>query len=213
MEIYDSNIKQAISELEQVRSTTETLVPQFIGIVAQFVTSWSQRIVERAIAEKPDVTMSLGKEKLGQMKECFQAILQAVPARAEKRLNDNILWPHRTDMPKGKESDAMSAYELNKLHVDQLDEALRELIGDVGGLLIEYGFSNASGQTEWEKKSGKLRYKYGISDYDNPHSSGKKQLNEQYKQAIDRYVVATKKLKDAERSKASAEAKNLWANA
>jgi len=211
MEAHDRAIWRAHSELDQARSMADALVPQFNEVIARLVAAWAQNLVEQAITGKSDVSKSLGKEKLGQMKQRFQTILQSIPTHTQNRLGKDDVWPHRSDLPNAIRPNVVDTYELEQKHAKCLDESLRDLISETGALLIEYGFSSPGDQGDWEQRGSKTpRYRSVIPNHDNTHKPELKKLNEEYNQCLKTFFGAIEKLKDAERTKSSSEAKNLW---
>lgn len=210
-ESNDQAIKQARIELERVRDRAEALVPEYKSVIASFVSDWANKLIERAVTDKPDVTKALGKQKLGEIKTKFNGILDSFPDLSQKRLEDDSIWPHRGEIPEEIESNSTISYDLKSSANDSINEAMRDLIGEVGALLIENGFADTGSHSEWKARSGKPpRYSYGIPSYGIAHDEELGRITKQYGQILEEYVTAAKTLRESERAKEAAEAKDLW---
>lgn len=206
MGTHDDAVKQATDSLEEARQKCEAVVAGFSDIVSTLVTDWAKSMVERAVVNKPDSTAALKQGRLTEMKARYGVILQSIPSQAVAELSRDEVWPHRQTISEDDMGDTMFAYSLKQRNKEQLDNAIRELMSDVGSLLIEYGFATASDRSEWQgRQGGKPRYSYAI-----PDSPQLKKARVEYDVTLEEWVSASRRLRDAKQAKASAEAKMLW---
>lgn len=208
---FDKAIQQAETELDKVRQKTEEIVAEFKKIIPEFISGWATYLVDSYITKHTDTVKDLGIQKIGLFKKKLLKFNQTLPNTAEERL-EAIKWVHRFDIPQNEnDSNSPHSYELNKHANLALDEIIRELIGQVGALLIEYGFTKAGQNAEWQIRSDKVYYSYGIPDQ--PwilKGPDLRRVKEKYGKALEEYVESLKALKKAENDKAIAEAKNIW---
>ena len=210
-ETYDRAIEQARTQHESVKAQAEGLVPEFKRVVTDYVIDFSNYLLDRAVRDKPEVVMEvLGVEKVSQLKEKFGEILKSVPDRTSGVL-EKVMWAHRGDPPKELESNMMISYDLSKKTNESIVEAIRDLIGNVGALLIEYGLANVKEGGEWKQRAGTYpRYGYGFPEHAISHSAQLKEINTKYNALINNYVESARALMRAEKEKKIAQAKNLW---
>ena len=97
-------------------------------------------------------------------------MLAAFPEMTGKRLDDPKIWLHRIEIPEQELTDLTYSYQLEKRSKKWINQAIRELIGLVGSLLINYGFIDLKNEYEWEMKAGNvLQYAYDFPSTSNEH--------------------------------------------
>ena len=202
-------IQQANSEISQVRQKAENIATEINQIVPAFLDDWATSIINGSVKDHPEIVKELGSEKIGQLKKRLADITASFPNSAKERLAA-IKWIHQTEFTQNEvDANILFAHDLSKKANESLDEALREIIGRVGALLIEYGVAKSG--AEWQNKSGQLRYSYGIPDHIGfPAGIQLRDMRERYSKVIEEYIKAFKELRKAEKEKSIAEAKNLW---
>jgi hypothetical protein len=207
---YDEAIHQSQAELERVRLKAEELVQEFKKAVPAYLSDWANYLMDRAITNKPEVVESIGIENVGKVKERFSEILKLIPSNADKRL-EGVKWAHRGEPPENLDTNIMTSNELTKITNESLDVAIRDLIGEVGALLIEYGFVDRGPSSEWQVSTGRLpRYSYGFPHYSIADDKKLRQVREQYGKIVEEYTNVAKILGQAEKAKKVAQAKNTW---
>jgi len=211
---YDQSIDRAQRRVEQSREKAEALVKLHQEAAGAFLVEWADYLVERSLSDKPHVAKGLGQEKLAEMKSKFNEILDGIREMATARVDDAVFWPHREEIGKETESNITLSYDLTKRKNEAFHEILRYLIGQVGTLLIEYGFAETGSGSEWRPgDAGKIRYSYGLPTYGVASSEQLGRANEEYGKVVEELVAATKELRQAQHAKEASEAKKLWDNA
>jgi hypothetical protein len=207
-------VKQAEANLEHVRNEAEVLVQQVNNVVPLYATEFAQYLMQDAVTRNPEVTLSLGEVVLGELKDKFNETLKTIPSESEHRLK-SIQWPHREQPP--SEYDYSAYVELAKKTRKSLDEVIRDLVGGLGALLLQYGYERKEEGLEprWQVGTrGAPRYSYSLPDGSLPGAKEFHKLAERYDKLItDDYQKAVTALNNAIGEKKAAEAQALWDNA
>jgi hypothetical protein len=207
-------VKQAEANLAHVRNEAEVLVRQVNKVVPLYATEFAQFLMKDTVTRKPEVTLSLGEVVLGELKDKFNEALKMIPSESERRLK-SIQWPHLEQPPSEYEFPAYA--ELAKKNRNSLDEVIRDLVGSVGALLLQYGYERKEKGLEprWQVGArGTPRYSYSLPDGNLPGVKEFQKLVERYDKLIaEDYQKAVAALNKAIRDKKAAEAQALWDNA
>ncbi|MHB0965483.1 MAG: hypothetical protein ACYC36_03425 [Bellilinea sp.] len=206
---FEKEIQQANAEINEVRQKAENIINEIDQVVPAFLDEWATSIIDRSIKDHPEAVKELGTEKIGQLKKNLTSVTASFPNSAKERLAA-IKWIHKMELTKDEiDTNIIKAYDLNKKANESLDEVLRDIIGQVGALLMEYGLTKSG--NEWRNRSGRLRYSYGIPDHIGfPAGIQLREMRVNYGKVIEEYVKAFNALKKAEKEKSVAEAKHLW---
>jgi hypothetical protein len=203
---YDRNISQERHVLASIKEQGEKLIPEFKRITAAYVRDLSINLMKSYFKYKPDVTISLGAEKLDDMKGEFTGILDSLPEQTNKRLDDSQIWLHRVEIPDHALSDMTYSYQFEKRSNKSMDDAIRELIGLVGSMLMNYGFVEVGKDFTWRMTPGGIpQYANDLPSRGMEHHKALNKLMEQYKNILVEYVFSTQNLRKAEHAKRSAQ--------
>ena len=148
------NIKTIIrskeAELKPMLSRMEALKRQFIKDTTQFAKVWFKEKAREYVTKKPEVTLSLGKKKLAQMKTQVNKLVRKAGKLVKANLADPEIWWHKT--PHVNASPA--AYEqLGNLQVgnkfpEVIDNRVRRALGELGNILEEFGYGVTTGSSK-----------------------------------------------------------------
>jgi len=203
---YDRIIAQERNVLASVKEQGEKLIPEFKRITTSYVRELSINLMKSYFKHKPEVAKSLGAEKLEEIKREFTGILDSLPEQTSQRLDDSHIWLHRIEIPEYKLSDMTYSYQMEKRSNKSMDDAIRELIGLVGSLLINYGFVEDGKDFTWEITPGGIpQYANDLPSKGMDHHRALTKLIEQYKNILIEYVYAIQNLWKAEQAKNSAQ--------
>jgi hypothetical protein len=208
----DAAIKQAEETLARVREEAEALVQQFNHVTPLYVADLAEYLMKDAVSNKPEVTQSLGETVLRELKGKFKEAIVAIPSWSEQKLQ-SVRWAHLEPFP--KEHNHWACSELSERTIKSLDEAVRDLVGGVGSLLLQYGYEREKKHPlapAWQVRPGDTpRYSYGLPDLDSPHARKFQELLVRYRAFItENYQEATAALQKAFQEKKAAEAQALW---
>lgn len=209
----DAVIKQAEASLARVCTEAEALVQQFKQVTPLYVADLAQYLMRDAVTEKPEVTHSLGDTMLHELKGKFKEAIGAISSRSEQKLK-SVRWAHLEPFP--KEHNHWACSELSEKTIKSLDEIVRELVGGVGFLLLQYGYERDEKAQPlaptWQVRPGDTpRYAYGLPDLNSPHAKRFQELLAHYRAFITQdYQEAIAGLQKAIREKKAAEAQALW---
>lgn len=205
-------IKAAQSRLEQAREAAEALVPLHQEIASRFLVDWANYLIYRSLSEKREVAKELGKDKLSQLKAKFTSIVEELPTLVEEKVDKDVMWPHRQEIPDDIQTNTTVAYDLTRLKNDSFTEVLRHLIGHVGALLIEYGFEEFGRSSSWQSVgSGEYRYAYGLPSHPGVETGYEVgNVNKKYGKIMEEFATADKQLQEAEHARDASEVRDLW---
>jgi hypothetical protein len=202
-------VKQAEMNLKRVRSEADALAQQLINVVPLYANELANQFMKRAVTGEPEVTKSLGQAKLGELKNKFKGALAMIPSLSEQKLK-SVQWAHREQLP--SEHDYLAYYNRAETTCKSLEEAVRDLIGHIGALLLEYGYERDEKRVPlWQSRPGTTpRYSYGLPD-DLSHAKEFRGLSAKYKKFIsEEYQKVDGALNEAVRAKKAGEAQSLW---
>jgi len=207
---FDRIITQERKVLVSIKEQGENLIPEFNRITALYIRELSIKIMKSYFRTKPEVTRSLGTEKLEEMKQEFTEILDSLPEHISNRLDDSQIWLHREEIPDHAVTDMTYSYYFEKRSNKSMDEAIRDLIGLVGSMLIKYGFVETGKDFTWKMTPGGIpQYANDLPSQGMDHYRALTKLMEQYKNILVEYVFAIQNLRKAEQAKNSAQAGGL----
>lgn len=203
---YDRIIAQERKVLVSINEHGDKLLAEFKQTTALYIHDWSIQLMKRYLTNNPEITKKLGPQQSEELKRDFKELLAAFPELTAKRLDDPKIWLHRIKIPEKELQDLTYSYQLEKRSKKWINQAIRELIGLVGSLLISYGFIDLKNEYEWEMKAGNvLQYAYDIPTRNNEHFQALNKLLERYKNILIEYVYASQSLWKAEQGKKAAE--------
>ncbi len=203
---YDRIITQERNVLASVKEQGEKLIPDFKRITTSYIRELSINLMKSYFKYKKEVANSLGAEKLEEIRREFTGILDSLPEQTSQRLDDSQIWLHRVEIPEHALSDMTYSYQLEKRSNKSMDDAIRELIGLVGSMLINYGFVEVGKDFTWKMTPGGIpQYANDLPSKGMDHHRALTKLMEQYKNILIEYVYAIQNLRKAEQAKNSAQ--------
>ena len=199
---YDRIIDQERKVLTSIKEEGEKLIPEFKRLTASYIRELSIQLMKSYFKHKPEVTRSLGAEKLEEMKLEFTGILDSLPENTSNRFDDNQIWLHREEIPDHAVTDMTYSYYFEKRSAKSIDEAIRDLIGLVGAMLIKYELVESGKDFTWKMTPGGIpQYANELPSQGMDHHKALNKLMEQYKNILVEYVFAIQNLKKAEKAK------------
>ena len=201
---FDRIIAQERKVLASIKEAGEKLIPEFKRITASYIRELSIELMRSYFKHKPQAAKSLGSEKLEEMKREFSAILDSLPEQTGKRLDAGQIWLHREEIPDRAVTDMSYSYNFERRSNKSMDDAIRDLIGLVGSMLIKYGFVETDKDFTWTiSPAGIPQYANDLPSRGMDHYRTLNKLMEQYKDLLVEYVFAIQNLRKAEHSKNS----------
>ena len=204
---FDTQINDLETEIESLKVKMEDVCRGFLVATDKFAVKWFEERAERAVTSNPEVVKRLDAERLRKLKAALERLVLRVPKMVEKHVNADKYWAHRGELA-GDSFSHLGRYRIYGRSVpDEMDNAVREVLGYVGGLLSEYGLADVGDHKEW------------AMDYPGPHPRYRREYkwSEEMNAALNRYSELYNKLlklgqelKEVKNSKAEAEAKHLW---
>jgi hypothetical protein len=203
---YDRIIAQEQNVLASVKADGEKLVPELKRVITAYVRELSINLLKSYFKHKPEITRNLGTEKSEALKKEFSGILDSLPERTNQLLDSRQIWLHRVEIPDDSLTDMTYSYQFEKKSSKSLDDAIRELIGLVGSMLINYGFVDKGKDFTWNTTAGNIPiYANDLPARGMDHYRALDKLMQDYKDILIEYVYAVQNLRKAEQAKNSAE--------
>jgi hypothetical protein len=198
---YDRIIAQERKALISIKEQGEKLIPEFKKTAASYVRELSINLMKSYLTHRPEVARNLGAKKTEAMKAEFEGILASLPAQASQRLDDSLIWLHRMTIPDRAISDMQYSYQFERKANKALDQAIRDLIGLVGSMLVKYGFIEVGKDYNWKISPGDIpHYANDLPSRGMQHHKALSSLMEQYKDLLIEYVYAFQNLRKAEKA-------------
>ncbi len=196
---YDRIIAQEERVLASIKEQGEKMVPQFSRTIAAYVRELSITLLKSYFKHKPDAARKLGAEKLDYLKNEFTQIVDSLPEETSQRLDEGQIWLHRAAIPDHALSDMTYSYQFEQKSRKSMDDAIRELIGLVGAMLIKYGFVEEGKDFTWKMTAGDItQYANDLPARGMDHYKPLTTLMEQYKDLLIEYVYASQNLRKAQ---------------
>jgi predicted DNA binding CopG/RHH family protein len=138
----DNKITEKEAELTKLRDQMEHYRLQFIKDTGLFAKSWFEETAKNYVVRHPEITMSMSEEKLAQMKNMVNELIE----NAQKIVNDALsrqgIWWNL----KPKKNESFSSYEQlgdesvgNKFPAS-VDRPVRRALGKLGVVLEKFGY-------------------------------------------------------------------------
>jgi hypothetical protein len=204
---FDAQISDLESQIESLKVKMEDVCRAFLLATGKFAAQWFEDRAERAVTTNPETTRKVSAERLRKMKSALERLVLRIPRIVGKHVNNDKYWAHRDEMT----DDLFSYFGRYRVYgrsvPDEMDNAVREVLGYVGSLLAEYGLAEVGEYKEW------------AIDYPGPHPKYRREYSwsEEMNIALMRYselhaklLKLSQALKEVKNQKAEAEAKSLW---
>jgi len=194
--------------MDSLRKDMEMEFEKFLGATKKFAVVWAENKVRSTIRSHAELAKSYGRERVGKLKLELNQLIEMMPRIVENHVNVDKYWAHRGKVP-DEFLNNIGRYRIsgNRLPGD-LNDALREVFGNVGILLIDHNFDTAEG-SEWEiehrggRQVCKFKYGYDCSDE-------MKTILGRYSENHKQFIELNRELKETKKEKSEAEAMDLW---
>jgi len=156
-------ISQAQAELDFLKCQMEVVRKQFAQDTVKFVREWYEKTAREYVDREADITLSLGKEKLAQMKSKVSKLIEDTETIVNQFLSDRKLWWHLVE-----DNELFYLSSSPRVHPSFLDKNIRLALGKLGVTLEEFGYVKTKSPTLtevgiWcEYPNGRPYYPYGI---------------------------------------------------
>ena len=221
---FDQQIAGKKAEIEAVFGKMDDVVSELQREVEELALGFYQQMVNSEVRFKPEVVQSLGVERLRELKAELRDLQGRVPGIVREGVGADENWAHRDReywLDETTDASKASKYTFDDYKVytgpsraadyrgtDKLSWPLRRVLGEVGTLLIKYGFTKEN-EDLWLRQpyppDSKLTYK------GNDYGSAKVGvIVGKYKKLGEELQQLKRDLYKIHRSKISAAAQSLW---
>jgi len=182
------------------------LADAFVEVVGAFAADWIGDHVQSEVKSQHAHTLSLGSDRLKELKADLAAVRQSTPAATKKALK-GLPWAFREDVEPSPQH-GMFAHSFSPMGrhsagrpPDSVGHPLRLVLGQAGRILDAYGYAKLQ---DW-KRSGGYRYPYGL-DLSN---EGNATLDAAAKADVE-VIELRKQIRELERQIGQARAAAAW---
>lgn len=199
IEQYEKDIQNYLIQMNSIREKVMSeLTPYFQNKYQEYI--------ENAIKDNPEITKSLGVEKLGKLKVELKSIIEQVPNLVSQYFNEQLLWNFNSySLPNKIGIDEYNIKFTKSRNIeDEMKNSIRVLLGHVGKLIIDFGFEKGN-ESSWRKDGNVYMYRYGLSIPENIDKMIK-EFQIIFEKLHDKHVEIAKMKKQKEET----EAMNLW---
>ena len=217
-EALDLLIQKKEAELSPLLLRMDELRLQFVDQVIKFAAKWFEDTAQFYVLKKSEVTLSMGKERLAEMKTAVKLLVKNSSKIVIEALSNTKFWWHKEP---NKDASPFQYEQVEKKFPELLDKPIRRALGYLGVILEEFGYSVTVGSTQ-SKPAPEYWYTYaeGPDDAPSPYfphllewseemQRTMMRYNELYKQAI-RLFINIHKLNEEKKRQ---EAHELWNSA
>lgn len=137
-EDFDSLTQKKQAELDVLKSSMDDMRLQFIRNTTAFIAEWYEENAKIYVTTNSNITLNLGKERLGEMKLKVNELAKNASKIASEVLANPKIWWH-LEPHNGQEF--LSPYsQYGYSFPDILDKPIRRALGRLGSILEEYGY-------------------------------------------------------------------------
>lgn len=202
-ENFDTLIIEAEAQVEGLKKEMEQFKHEFKMHLIPFVQQWYKDFARNTVSDEPNLVKELGVEKLREIKDEVNELIEDVPNLVDSYMDNNELWWHLR-------KDRRPKLERRKIS-DEIDKEIRSLLMDIAILLHKYGFMEANGGAlshEFQHGSGsyaKPIYPLGVQ-----YSNELEDTHSNYITRVDRTVAALHRIEKLKEEKEVQNAGDLW---
>jgi hypothetical protein len=141
-EDLDLLIQQKERQLSPLRGRMEEIRQQFIQELTNFATKWYQDTAKQYVIKYSEITFSLKKEKLAEMKTRVSTLVKDSDRIVKKVLSNPQIWwhlePHLHDTV--TQYDQLGNDSVGNKFPEKIDNPIRQVLGELGDILEQYGY-------------------------------------------------------------------------
>jgi hypothetical protein len=140
-------IKKKTDEYQPLLGRMEELRLQFVNEVVIFAAKWYEETARLYVAKHSEITLNMSKEKLASMKACVNNLIRNAEKTVTSALSGAEVWWH---MAPTKNSQQSMYEQFDNRFPETVDKAVRRVLGELGGILEEFGYSvTVGGSNKW----------------------------------------------------------------
>jgi|GEM_PF-2299180 len=211
--VLKNEIEELTQQLIQIEENMYQIRGKIIPAVSLHLQELFKKDIEEKVKTKVEITKLLGVEKLRDLKNELNHLIEETPKIVEEYFNKKLILVYEY-LKQDKKNEYISSdeYSIKK----NIEEAVRDLLGYEGKLIIKYGYekyasnSSFSDNSSWERlyNSEIPKYRYGIS-----LSKNIEDLIKEFRLLYVKYHITYGKLNNTIKQKKEQEAVDLWEQA
>ena len=207
-EQYDKAINGSKEEFSRMASRSEAISRDVTKTAIEYIIQWSHKLLEESKTDYPEIILELGEDRIRELKQEHENIILSYDEISMERFDDVDIWPHRLEISDLLDMHGAQIFDVFINAREKLNEAVKELIGITGELLIRYGLVK-KGSNNWKTVSGKkVVYAFGLTRYD--ATDNLDGMWKAYQDSLKQFQGSLDSVRKAIREKEAAEAKDLW---
>lgn len=131
---YEGQIEQKQQKLETVKAQMNEVCEEFKKEVSHYLKAWYDSTTRKYVGKYADISMSIGIDRLTEMKAGLKNLKDQSDAIAERYLSPAALWWHLS------EGDQEYTFSNGRIQPKMLDRAVRLAMGELAGILSSNGY-------------------------------------------------------------------------
>jgi len=137
------------SELFSLCSIMQKIKLQFINDISDFAAKWYEETARQYIKKYSEVSLNLSTESFGDLKKKVKRLVAGSKEISEKVLGQSGIWWHeRPELHSAvSQYDQLSDQQVGNKYPEVIDRPVRIVLGELGIILEEFGFSVRTGVT------------------------------------------------------------------
>jgi hypothetical protein len=140
-EALDELILQRERELSPFRSRMEELRLQFVNEFTEFAEKWFEEIARQYVVKYPEITLSLGKERLAAMKACVVSLQREAAKIVKTVMSDPKIWWHmEPSLHDTSQYEQLGNKDVGNRFPAKVDKPVRRVLGELGKILGDFGY-------------------------------------------------------------------------
>ncbi len=206
---FDTKIRELEKQEATLRDQMEETCQEFLQVTSEFAIEWFQSRVQQEVTSRPKLAKQLGVERLRQIKSELKALVSEAPNIVNKHINPEKYWAHRGALPdtNGDYTVAFRYKIQGRRGPDELEGAVSQLLGYAGAILVKHRIANTERRDDWHVNGGG-----GLPGYTHGYEWSDNMMNvmRRYSELYDEWLKLHQELKEVQRQRGEAEAKDLW---
>jgi hypothetical protein len=137
------------SELFSLCSIMQKIKLQFINDISDFAAKWYEETARQYIKKYSEVSLNLSTESFGDLKKKVKRLVAGSKEISEKVLGQSGIWWHeRPELHSAvSQYDQLGDQQVGNKYPEVIDRPVRIVLGELGIILEEFGFSVRTGVT------------------------------------------------------------------
>jgi hypothetical protein len=135
-------VEEKEKELKVILEEMEEIKQQLIEDTVEFVEKWYEETTKKYITKYPDISLNLSSQEFSDFKGRIRKLVSESRKIVENALSQKGIWWHQQPDLHAATSlyEQLGNQEVGNKYPEVLDNSIRTALGELGGILEEFGF-------------------------------------------------------------------------